>query len=81
MNEEQTLRKLASAARADRPPLVDVVDAVLADLPAPVQTSMALLWSFTAATSAAAAAVLLAAILTPDTDPVDELLSVMQVMG
>lgn len=56
MNEEQLLRRLASAARNDVPPTVDVSDDVLGRLRArgrPPRTDW-LLWSYAATTAAAA---------------------------
>ena len=62
MDEEQVLRKLAAAARGDWPPAIDVADGVLAGLAERAEPPKLLLWSFTAASSVAAAAVTIAAL-------------------
>ena len=62
MNEERILKNLAAAARADAPPLVDVTERVLADLPAPARAPRAMLWAFAGACSTAAAAVIVLAL-------------------
>lgn len=62
MNEERILKKLVSAARPDAPPRIDVTGRVLAGLPAAGEPRNVLLWLFTAASSAAAAAVTLLAV-------------------
>ena len=54
MNEDQILRKLASAARPEAPPLIDVTARVLGDLPHARAAGDLLLW-FSAAVSSAAA--------------------------
>ena len=62
MNEERILRNLALAARADRPPGIDVTGAVLDRLSAAGRGGSVLLWLFTAASSAAAAAAAVVAV-------------------
>jgi len=56
MNEVETLRKLAAAARPDRPPPVDVTRAVLDRIAARERRGEWVVWLF-AATAAAAAVV------------------------
>ena len=62
MNEERIIRKLAAAAKADGPPLIDVSDRVLSRLPAMREPKNLLLWTFSAISSAAAAIVIIVAI-------------------
>jgi len=57
VNEENILRKLASAARGDAPPATDVRAGVLRQVAAIEQPSSLLLWSLTAAAAAAAVVV------------------------
>jgi hypothetical protein len=57
MDEERLLRELASTARKDAPPLVDVRGRVLATIASSPGRQPWLLWAFTAVSSAAAAAV------------------------
>jgi len=56
MNEEQLLRTLASAARNDAPPRVDVTNVVLERIQAQPRRRRAnfLLWTYAAATTVAA---------------------------
>jgi len=54
MNEETLLRSLAGAARAERPPAVDVADRVLARIQARRRGTDPLMWVYAAVTSAAA---------------------------
>ncbi len=74
MNEEKLLRKLASAARGDQPPPIDVAEWVMDDLARARRPGNALLWVFTAASSAAAAIIITAALLVWEArqDPVGE---------
>ena len=58
MDEERILRNLAAAARNDAPPLLDVRDRVLRTIGAGRSRQPWLLWAFTGASSAAAAAVI-----------------------
>jgi len=62
MNEERIIRKLAAAARADEPPLIDVSDRVLSRLPAVREPKNVLLWTFSAISSVAAAIIIIVAI-------------------
>ena len=62
MNEERIIRKLAAAARADEPPLIDVSDRVLSRLPAMREPKNLLLWTFSAISSMAAAVIVIVAI-------------------
>ena len=57
MNEERILRKLASAARGDRAPLIDVSERVLGRIGAAPAPGSLLLWLFSGVASAAAAIV------------------------
>lgn len=62
MNEEQILRKLASAARGDRPPLIDVSGQVLGRIGAAPAPRNLVLWLFSGVSSVAAAVVVALAI-------------------
>ena len=62
MREERILRKLASAARADGPPRIDVADWVVDDIAAAIEPRRLLLWAFTGVSSAAASIVTILAV-------------------
>ena len=76
MREERILRKLASAARADGPPRIDVADWVVADIAAAVEPKRLLLWVFTGVSCAAASIVTILAVRIWEArqDPVAELI-------
>jgi len=65
MNEQLLLQKLASAGRGDAPPLIDIRGGILDAIAEAHRPSNVLLWVFTAATTAAAAVVAIAAMLHP----------------
>ncbi len=62
MDKQNTFRRLVETARSDSPPLVDVSKRVLQDVGADRKSRDLLPWIFTAATSAAAAAIVAIAI-------------------
>ncbi len=84
MNEEQILKKLASAARGDGPPRIDVAERVLADLAVAGEPRNLLLWVFTATSAAAASVVAVLALRVwaarqdPFSDFLESMMAVMQ---
>jgi hypothetical protein len=62
MDQQETFRKLVTAARDDSPPLVDVSKSVLQDIGIARKPRDVVSWVFAAATSAAAAAIITIAV-------------------
>ena len=84
MDQQRTFRELVKAARDDSPPLVDVSQSVLRDVGATRKSLDRLPWIFTAATSAAAAAIVTIAVRVliarqnAGVDLIDSIFSVME---
>lgn len=81
MNTDELLTRLAKAARADVPPLVDVSAGILEAIEGTRRPSNVLLWVFTAASTAAAAMVALAVTLQPPPATTDAFSDIMRIVA
>ena len=81
MNTDELLARLAKAARADAPPLVNVSGGILEAIGETRRPSNVLLWVFTAASTAAAAMVALAAALQPPPTTADAFSEIMRIVA